>query len=83
VEVANKEKSYSLLKLRTGYNPTIKDLLSGITIALVEDRNEVQVTSLTKASATVFQVMVAPADVGRSSEKIDEWLNPLGHCYRP
>jgi predicted RNA-binding protein YlqC (UPF0109 family) len=31
----------------------------------VDDRNEVQVTSVTKLSATVFQVTVAPTDVGK------------------
>jgi len=65
VEVANKEKSRSLLKSGTGHDPTIEDLLFGITIALVDDRNEVQVTSVTKASGTVFQVTVAPTDVGK------------------
>jgi len=65
VEVANKEKSLWILKSRMGNNPTVEDLLLGITIALVDDRNEVQVRSVTKASDTVFRVTVAPTDVGK------------------
>jgi predicted RNA-binding protein YlqC (UPF0109 family) len=65
VEVANKEKSLSLLKSRTGHSPTVEDLLFGIALALVDDRNEVQVSSVIKASDTVFRVTVAPTDVGK------------------
>jgi uncharacterized protein len=54
-----------LLEIRNGHFATIEDLLFGITVALVDDRNEVQVTSVTKASGTVFQVSVAPTDVGK------------------
>jgi uncharacterized protein len=65
VEVANKEKSLSLHKSRTDHNPAVENLLFGIAVALVDDRNEVQVTSVTKLSATIFQVNVAPTDVGK------------------
>jgi hypothetical protein len=82
VEVANQEKSLSLLKSRTGHDPTLEDLLFRITIALVDDRNNVQVRSVTKASGTVFQVTVAPTDVGKVIGKMEERLSRLGHCYR-
>jgi hypothetical protein len=39
-----------MLKSRTGQDPTVEDLLFGIAIALVDDRNEVQITPMTKAS---------------------------------
>jgi predicted RNA-binding protein YlqC (UPF0109 family) len=64
VEVANKEKPLSLMKSRTR-DLTVEDLLFGITIALVDDKNEVRVTSLTRVATTVFQVTVAPTDVGK------------------
>ena len=48
-----------------GHFPTVEELVLGITVALVDDRNEVQVTSVTKVSGTVFQVSVAPTDMGK------------------
>jgi predicted RNA-binding protein YlqC (UPF0109 family) len=44
---------------------TIEDLLFAIMVALVADRQAVQVTSITKGSGQVFQVTVAPIDVGK------------------
>jgi predicted RNA-binding protein YlqC (UPF0109 family) len=65
VEVANKEKSRSLLQSGADQDPTVEHLLFGITIALVDDTDEVQVTSVTKVSGTVFQVTVAPTSMGK------------------
>lgn len=44
---------------------TIEELLVGIVCALVDDRSEVQVISQTKISTKIFQVTVAPGDVGK------------------
>ena len=85
MEVGNKEMSVSLLKSRTGHDPNVEELIFGIAIALVDDRNEVQVTSVTKASSTVFQVTVAPTDVGkiigkdgRTAKSIRTLLSAIG-----
>lgn len=64
METASREIALSAA-LWNGHCPTVKELLLGITVALVDDRNQVQVTSVTKASGTVFQVSVAPTDVGK------------------
>jgi hypothetical protein len=44
---------------------TIEELLLGIVSALVDDRNEVQVTSETKRSSKIFHVTVAASDAGK------------------
>jgi uncharacterized protein len=51
----------------------------------VDSRNEVQVTSVNKASGTVFQVSVAPTDVGnvigkdgRTAQSIRMLLSAIG-----
>ena len=44
---------------------TIEELLFGIVSALVDDRNEVQVTSKTRLSSTIFQVTVAASEAGK------------------
>jgi hypothetical protein len=44
---------------------TAEDLLLGIVSALVDDPSEACVTSAARASGTEFQVIVAPADVGK------------------
>jgi predicted RNA-binding protein YlqC (UPF0109 family) len=85
VEVANKERPFSLPKSGTTHDLTVEDLLFGITIALVDDKNEVRVTSEIKASGTVFQVTVAPTDVGkiigkdgRTAKSIRTLLSAMG-----
>ena len=65
MEVANKEKPRSLLKSGTTHDLSLEDLLFGMTIALVDEKDEVRVTSVTRVSTTVFQVTVAPTDVGK------------------
>jgi predicted RNA-binding protein YlqC (UPF0109 family) len=65
VEVANKKRSRSLLESGTGHDLTVEHLLFVVTIALVDNRDEVRVASVTKASGTIFQVTVAPTDVGK------------------
>lgn len=44
---------------------TVEELLLGIVSALVDDRNEVQVTSETKLSSKIFHVTVAASDAGK------------------
>jgi uncharacterized protein len=61
----NKEMSHSPLESGGGHDLTIEELLFGIIITLVDDRNEVRLTSVTKVSGRVFQVTVAPTDVGK------------------
>jgi len=85
VEVANKEKPLSLLKSGTTHDPSVEDLLFGITTALVDDKDEVRVTSVVRISATVFQVTVAPTDVGkiigkdgRTAKSIRTLLSAMG-----
>jgi predicted RNA-binding protein YlqC (UPF0109 family) len=48
-----------------GCDLTVEELLLGIVHALVDDRNEVQVTSKTRLSSTIFQVTVAASEVGK------------------
>ena len=65
MESSNKEKLLSLPKSGMDRDRTIEEFLRRIIVALVDDRNEVQVSSATKPSGTIFQVTVAPTDVGK------------------
>lgn len=44
---------------------TVEELVLGIVRALVDDRNEVQVTSKTTLSSKIFRVTVAASDAGK------------------
>jgi predicted RNA-binding protein YlqC (UPF0109 family) len=65
VEEQNRELPFSPLKSGMGRDLSIEELLRGIIIALVDERNEVEITCMEKVSSTVFQVKVAPTDVGK------------------
>jgi hypothetical protein len=56
VEVANKEKPPPFAEIWNTHDLSVEDLLFGITIALVDDKDEVLVTSVTRVSTTIFQV---------------------------
>ena len=43
----------------------VEELLLRIIVALVDEPNEVHITSKTTGSGTMFQVTVAPTDVGK------------------
>jgi len=43
----------------------MEELLLRIIVALVDESNEVQITSKTTGSGTMFQVTIAPTDVGK------------------
>ena len=75
MEAANKEKSHSLLESGRGHDLTVEDLLFRITIALVGNRNEVQVKSVTKASGTAFQVTLRQPMWERLSEETDGYVD--------
>jgi uncharacterized protein len=44
---------------------TVEQVLLGIVMALVDQRNDVNITSTCKASGTEFHVIVAQSDVGK------------------
>jgi predicted RNA-binding protein YlqC (UPF0109 family) len=46
----------------------VEDLLLRIVVSLVDEANEVHITSQTTGSGIMFQVTVAPTDVGK-----DHW----------
>jgi predicted RNA-binding protein YlqC (UPF0109 family) len=48
-----------------GKNLNVQELLYQIVIALVDDPDEVQVTSTDSKQGTAFRVTVAPTDVGK------------------
>jgi hypothetical protein len=48
-----------------GDDPTIERLLFRIITVLVDKSNEVNVTSVTTDTGTIFEVAVAPSDVGK------------------
>jgi predicted RNA-binding protein YlqC (UPF0109 family) len=48
-----------------GNYPSVEGLLLRIITVLVDESNEVNVTSVTVDTGTVFQVTVAPSDVGK------------------
>ena len=48
-----------------GNDPDIEGLLHRIITVLVDESNKVRVTSVTVDTGTVFQVTVAPGDVGK------------------
>jgi hypothetical protein len=56
VEVANKERPPPLPKSGTTHDLSVEDLLFGITIALVDVKDELPVTSVTRVSTTIFLV---------------------------
>jgi uncharacterized protein len=78
----NKEMSHSPLESGGGHDLTIEELLFGIIITLVDDRNEVRLTSVTKVSGRVFQVTVAPTDVGKVIGKGGRTATSIRGCYR-
>ena len=49
----------------------------GSQLRLVDDRDEVQATSVTKASGTVFQVTAAPTGVGKVIGKVGQTAMPV------
>jgi predicted RNA-binding protein YlqC (UPF0109 family) len=61
----SKRRALSLLKFGMGSDLNIEGLLHRIVVALVDEPNEVDVTSGTTQAGTVFHVTVAPSDVGK------------------
>jgi predicted RNA-binding protein YlqC (UPF0109 family) len=51
----------SVMQTRLG----VEELLLRIVVALVDEPNEAHITSKTTGSGTMFQVTVAPTDVGK------------------
>ena len=54
-----------LIKFVMANDPNIEKLLLQIIIALVDKCDDVKVTSVTADAGTIFQVTVAPSDVGK------------------
>jgi hypothetical protein len=48
VDIANR-KVAQIAEIQNGHFATVEDLLFGITVSLVDDRNEVQVTSVSNS----------------------------------
>lgn len=81
----NEEMPLPPLQSGIGRDLTVEELLLGIVHALVDDRKEVQVTSKTRASSTIFEVTAAPSEVGkiigkngRTATSIRELLTSIG-----
>jgi uncharacterized protein len=65
VKGEDEEMPFPPLESAIGRDLTVEELLVGIVHALVDDRSEVQVTSKARVSGRIFQVTVAPSDVGK------------------
>jgi predicted RNA-binding protein YlqC (UPF0109 family) len=65
VPISLKERSDALIRFGMGNDPNVEGLLLRIIRVLVDKSNEVNVTSVIADTGTVFQVVVAPGDVGK------------------
>src|SRR2546430_1730194 len=65
VQIQAEKRPRRLIKFGMANDPNVEKLLLQIIIVLVDKSNEVNVTSVTADTGTIFQVTVAPRDVGK------------------